>query len=383
MRAAEGTAASPTAIQSGDQLGSLVAIGYGATTYSTSAAYLTFNATQNWTDSAQGTNLIFGTTANGSASASERMRIDQNGSVGIGTTTMNYLLDVRTATNVSQMHLSGTNIDEGGYLMGFSTNNLYLSGGGAYNGTNWIAKDTSASIIGAAGGAVVFYTNASLTKGSSFGAAERMRIDSSGNVGIGTNAPNDTLDVNGGLHVEGAVFPNAGIGLELGYNSPTAFIQSYNRNGSAWINMLLEGLAVTITNASDVRLKTNIHDLPSALGLEGIARLRPVTYHWLDRDQDRQNGEQIGLVAQEVEPVFPYLVITSDKNIEITLPDGTKKRVDHSKTLNYNGLVVPLVQAVKELKAENETLSAEHTADSKAIDDLRREVAELRQQMRH
>jgi hypothetical protein len=58
-----------------------------------------------------------------------------------------------------------------------------------------------------------------------------------GNVGIGTPTPNDTLDVNGGLHVEGNVFPGVGAGLELLYNSAsgTTNILSYNRTGAAWL----------------------------------------------------------------------------------------------------------------------------------------------------
>lgn len=56
MRRARGTLASPTAVQSGDILGAMQAYGYGATGFSAAAkATLRLVASENWTDSAQGT----------------------------------------------------------------------------------------------------------------------------------------------------------------------------------------------------------------------------------------------------------------------------------------------------------------------------------------
>lgn len=52
---ARGTLASPTASQSGDILAALTASGYGASAYSSQIAYLAFKASENFTDSAQGT----------------------------------------------------------------------------------------------------------------------------------------------------------------------------------------------------------------------------------------------------------------------------------------------------------------------------------------
>jgi hypothetical protein len=95
FRAARGTAASPTAVQLGDILGGLAVRGYGATGFSTGRGQVMFKAAENWTDAAQGTYLVFATEPLGAAAAaSERMRIDPAGRVGIGTATPTALLHV-------------------------------------------------------------------------------------------------------------------------------------------------------------------------------------------------------------------------------------------------------------------------------------------------
>lgn len=81
------TIASPVAMASGAQLGALAFFGYGATGYTASnRAAVIVNASENWTDTAQGTYMTFNTTPNGAAASAERLRIDHNGNVGIGTT---------------------------------------------------------------------------------------------------------------------------------------------------------------------------------------------------------------------------------------------------------------------------------------------------------
>ena len=86
-RKARGTFGSPTAIQSGDFLTFYAGRGYGTNVFSSNAAIVSMKATENWTNSAQGCNILLETTPNGSSAASrtERMRIDQTGDIGIGT----------------------------------------------------------------------------------------------------------------------------------------------------------------------------------------------------------------------------------------------------------------------------------------------------------
>ena len=67
-----------------------------------------------------------------------------------------------------------------------------------------------------------------------------------------------------------------------------------------------------------------------------IRRLRGVSFEWREDLQPGQRGKDLGVIAQEVEQVFPELV-----------------GVDHRgyKTVSYIGLIAPLIEAVKELDA--------------------------------
>jgi hypothetical protein len=84
-RAARGTAASPTATQSGDVLSQYGGRGRGATDYSsTSVARIDLEAAENFTDTAQGSFISLHTTALGAASPVERFRAGPSGQWGIG-----------------------------------------------------------------------------------------------------------------------------------------------------------------------------------------------------------------------------------------------------------------------------------------------------------
>lgn len=84
-----GTAASPTEVSSGDDLGIIDFIGYDGATYR-SAATIQAQADGTWTDGGDTTDnpgrLVFSTTADGASSPTERMRIDNAGRIGIGKT---------------------------------------------------------------------------------------------------------------------------------------------------------------------------------------------------------------------------------------------------------------------------------------------------------
>ena len=94
LLSARGTSTTPLATQSGDNLGQFAAAGYNGSAFPSSKVKVTFLATENWTASANGTAMTFATTANGTTARAERMRIDNTGNVGIGTTTPAYPLSV-------------------------------------------------------------------------------------------------------------------------------------------------------------------------------------------------------------------------------------------------------------------------------------------------
>ncbi|MGH9857251.1 MAG: hypothetical protein ACRD4B_05345, partial [Acidobacteriota bacterium] len=92
-RGAQGTVNSPSALLSGDLMTQLSGVGYGDTGFSTTRAAITMNAAENWSDSSQGTSMSFHTTATGSTSIQERMRITTEGDLLLGGTTTSANID--------------------------------------------------------------------------------------------------------------------------------------------------------------------------------------------------------------------------------------------------------------------------------------------------
>jgi pyruvate/2-oxoglutarate dehydrogenase complex dihydrolipoamide acyltransferase (E2) component len=225
-----------------------------------------------------------------------------------------------------------------------------------------------------------------------------------GRVGIGTTAPNEELDVVGDIFLRGSLrFPNAATPMmfiyESGFqnqsrvviaHSPAAPTQglhyrdtddkmffrfSENSLVSLTVDLSLGRVGVLTdspsfplhvvgdafkttgtawTTSSDERLKKRISQLNGVLGR--LSRLRGVSFEW-QKPEEHGNltGTQMGLVAQEVEEVFPEWV---DAN-----PDGYK-------TLTLRGFEALTVEAFKELVAENETLKAKSNKLEDRIKDL-------------
>ncbi len=94
-RRARGTVATPSAILSGDKLADFTFGGHDGSAFDDVSAAIISNATQNWAAGAHGADLQFFTTPNGSTVASERMRIDHDGKVGIGRTPTTHPFEVQ------------------------------------------------------------------------------------------------------------------------------------------------------------------------------------------------------------------------------------------------------------------------------------------------
>ena len=100
---------------------------------------------------------------------------------------------------------------------------------------------------------------------------------------------------------------------------------------------------ITAFYSSDVALKENIVEIPSALDM--VDKIRGVFFDWKDDYIESKGGEDgyfvrkhdVGLIAQEVEKVLPEIV-------------GTRQ--DGIKAIKYDRLVPLLLQAIKELQAK-------------------------------
>jgi hypothetical protein len=113
----------------------------------------------------------------------------------------------------------------------------------------------------------------------------------------------------------------------------------------------------TWTQASDERYKNNVKPL---LGISNkVKKLQPVEYEWNKEEFPENNfpdGNQIGLIAQEVEKLFPELVATNQ---------------DGYKSIDYSKISVLLLQAMKEQQDEIEKQSDE-------INQIKSELEELK-----
>jgi hypothetical protein len=94
-----------------------------------------------------------------------------------------------------------------------------------------------------------------------------------------------------------------------------------------------------ITAFSDARVKTNIELIPNAL--EKVEAIRGVTY--TRTDAPHEGVRQAGVIAQEVELVLPEVVKTNEEGM---------------KSVAYGNLTALLIEAVKELSAQNKALLA-------------------------
>ena len=94
------------------------------------------------------------------------------------------------------------------------------------------------------------------------------------------------------------------------------------------INVVGVVTATDFNSTSDLSLKTNIQTIPNPI--DKILQINGVTFNWREN-----NKPSVGIIAQEIEKVFPELV------------NG-----ENPKTVNYNGLIGLLIEAIKEQQTE-------------------------------
>ena len=96
---------------------------------------------------------------------------------------------------------------------------------------------------------------------------------------------------------------------------------------------------------SDLKLKENITTLDTKIILNKVLQLRPVSFKWLDdlENEKRRGRNDEGLIAQEVEEIWPMLV----DEIESFEEDHEK-----IKYIHYNKLSVYMAAAIQEQQKE-------------------------------
>ncbi|MEA2876618.1 MAG: hypothetical protein QOF14_1814 [Hyphomicrobiales bacterium] len=243
--------------------------------------------------------------------------ISASGSVGVGTATPSSLgggatatiLNVHKSGGLGQLSLSGDGTADGTFVgeVAFGTTGATS----ANKATAVITSQVSGSGATNASGNLQLWTRSGTTL------AERLTIDSAGNVGIGTTGPTQKLDVNGTVRV-----------ATLGANPPANTVCFSAAN-------------VLGTCASDARLKHNVRYLQESAGLDAVMKLKPATFQWQDGDERLMAG----FIAQETQAAIPAAVHKQAGSEFLSL--------DTAAVLSY------AVRAIQELKADNDKLRSD------------------------
>jgi len=327
-----------------------------------------------------------------------RMSIANNGNVGIGTTLPTSKLDVNGQITIDQKNFGGY---AGLLVKGNSSVSNYPNIG--FSTQNTSGNDIISAIIGGnitnntAGSEAIdlsFYTS---TSGQS-GLAQRMVIKDNGNVGIGETAPiaplNFTSAVLGNrisLWGNGATHYGMGIqaflmqlytqdingNIAFGYGSSGAFTETMRIKGNGNVGigtssptamLSVNGTANNSTGNwtvfSDERIKTITDDFTD--GLTVIKKIQPVKFRYNDNAPFKSDEEQIGIVAQDLEKIAPYMV--SQKPY---------KEFNDLREVNNQAYVFLLINAVKEQQVQIEAQKKENDGQKQRIDDLEKIVKEL------
>ena len=326
-------------------------------------------------NSTDGGYIRFATSASGSTSPTDRMRIDGTGNVGIGTTSPDTMI-----------HLSkGTTGGAGGGSAGITMTNKYDN------------PDNSWSITPQRSGV----SNTGLQIRDETDSRTDMSFDGTGNVGIGVTSPscilhastgssgsglidvarfeNEGTSANDGARIQltaGSSTSGAGIGclgdalnsahlvFHAGGNTERMRLTSagnltstgtylatgtigglgsYNNTTGASANVNILSSGVLVRSTSSLRYKNTIND--ATHGLTEVLKLRPVTYKG-NNDGDTLFG---GLIAEEVHDAGLTEFVTYNDDNE---PDA----------LAYGNMVSLCIKAIQELSKKNDALEARITA---------------------
>jgi hypothetical protein len=264
----------------------------------------------------------------------EGIRIDNTGNVGLGTTTPS-----------TSLHIQNGNVFGGSDIPASTTSpSIYV-----YNNNNASTAAHATTLVrtaGSASGNPYYALDVNGVGGFSMGinnATSQFMINTMWNFVTGT-AANNAVIINRSGQTR-VLIPSDG-GASAG-SWPSGW-----GGGLMTYDLACAGIYYNVMTArSDRRLKNTILDLDSNM-IAKYLQLRPVNYYWNDRSDN--NHKQYGLIAQEVEILFPDLVSTANDSMQ-------------TKSLNYQALHALSLKVIQSQQTE--------------IDALKKKQADLEQRL--
>jgi len=265
--------------------------------------------------------------------ATEKMTILTDGKVGIGTTSPDALLTVGSTSNSGpELQIMSSTSGTGYLYFGDGT-----SGTDRYDGFIGYNQHTSYMVFATGGG------------------NERMRINSSGQLLLGTTSNNSDsykmiADLGGGakgIDVRGISY-NANNGAFRSVpsgNTTYLFAAMLNSSNSTVGSIVVTSSNTTYNTSSDYRLKENVKPLEN--GLDRLNQLKPVKFNWIESGQEEE-----GFIAHEVKEVFPYAV-TGEKDAV------NEEGKIQGQQMDYGRITPLLVKAIQEQQEQIEQLKTE------------------------
>lgn len=268
--------------------------------------------------------FVFGT------SATERMRLDSSGNLGIGITSPSSYYSkelVVAASDNGGITLVNSDTSHAAYLM-FADG---TSGADAYRGQMGYDHNNNS---------MFFSTDSTL----------RLMIDSSGRVNIGATASTGQA---------GTIFPQGYRGRQgVGGTETNTFNLAFQASGATqvWIDYTNIG---NLTVSSDYRIKRNI-ETQTADALTRVKQIRPVTYQRAKYQELFEQGDEVkeGFIAHELAEIIPSAV------------EGEKDSSNQIQSLNLDALCSVLTKAIQE---QQELIETQQTT----INDLKSRIETL------
>jgi hypothetical protein len=248
-------------------------------------------------------------TAGNAITFTQAMTLDNSGNLGIGVTSPTSRLHIQSDTPVKINNAAGS----------AETTLIFVDSGATLRLNQFYSTGSN----------IAFYTNA-----NGGGVTERMRIDSSGNLLVGTTTGG--TGITSGITLQ----PNSGASFQqIGHVTGTASGAQYigfSYNGGLIANITQSGTTAVLYNtSSDQRLKTNIVDAPSG----NIDDIKVRSFDW----KSDNSHQTYGMVAQELLGVAPYAVYQ---------PQDTEEMMG----VDYSKLVPMMIKEIQDLKQRIATL---------------------------